>query len=192
MLFGRRKLRIFALVAGGFAALLLAAGYFFAQPILTIDSGTRHADAIVVLGGGSGERPLKAAELFRGGAAPRVIISGGGDMEQNERMLLDHGVPADVIQIESASKSTRQNALFTIPLLRADGAHQVILVTSWYHSRRTLKCFRHYAPDIEFYSHPSYFGSERSARSGTHIGHYIGAEYVKLLGYWVCYGVPPM
>jgi hypothetical protein len=43
-------------------------------------------------------------------------------------------------------------------LLRQMGAKRVIIVTSWYHSRRALACFEHYAPDIKFYSRPSYFG----------------------------------
>ena len=38
------------------------------------------------------------------------------------------------------------------------GAQRVIIVTSWYHSRRALACFEHYAPDMKFYSRPSYFG----------------------------------
>jgi hypothetical protein len=71
------------------------------------------------------------------------------------------------------------------------GAKRVIIVTSWYHSRRALHTFQHYAPDIQFYSRPAYFGYPRTQWSRAGISGYIRAEYVKLAGYWVCYGVWP-
>jgi uncharacterized SAM-binding protein YcdF (DUF218 family) len=74
---------------------------------------------------------------------------------------------------------------------RPAGAKRVIIVTSWYHSRRALHTFQHYAPDIQFYSRPSYFGYPRTQWSRDGISGYIRAEYVKLAGYWVCYGVWP-
>jgi uncharacterized SAM-binding protein YcdF (DUF218 family) len=183
----------------GLLALLLATALAFPQRVLCVDSGDVQADAIVVLGGGSGERPTRAAELFQSGAAPRIIVSGAGDAEDGRRILERKGVPATAIQLEPNSKSTRQNAQFSIPLLRAmsarapAGARRVILVTSWYHSRRALHTFEHYAPDIQFYSRPAYFGYPGAAGSAGHkaINGYIRAEFVKLLGYWVRYGVCP-
>ena len=239
--------------------LLVSVALFVPQQILCVDSGDVQADALVVLGGGYYERPSRAAELFRSGAAPRIIVSGAGDDEENKRLLVSKGVPPGAIELESKSRSTRENAQFSIPLLRAliaqdrgttphptvspveaerearaaqgtegtnrdagatpqptlspseaerevggsgpAGAdrttatpkHQntVILVTSWYHSRRALHTFQHYAPDIQFYSRPSYYGYPRMQWSREGISGYIRAEYVKLAGYWVCYGVCP-
>jgi uncharacterized SAM-binding protein YcdF (DUF218 family) len=135
-------------------------------------------------------------------------------------------VPEKVIMLECGSHTTRENAEFSIPLLRQIGAHRVIIVTSWYHSRRALMCFEHYAPDIKFYSRPSYAGYLRKAQgaegiaqraeSGESAPHptlspveaervraaqrterkaqegYVKSEYLKLLGYWVRYGVCPL
>lgn len=173
-------------------ALALFALFIFPPQLLTIDSGPVNANVIVMLGGGSGERPQQAAQLFREGAAPRIIVSGAGDTIDNKRMLVNRGVPPDAIELEPDSKSTRQNAQFTIPLLRAEGARRVIIVTSWYHSRRALKCFRHYGPDIEFFSCPSYYAIDRSEWRITRVSRFIRSEYVKLLGYWICYGVSPI
>ena len=187
----------------GLLALLLSAALFFPQQILCVDSGDVQADALVVLGGGSMERPIRAAELFRSGVAPSIIVSGRGDFALNRKILLAAGVPASAIHVELESNSTKQNAQFSIPLLRALGAERkaqgeesplrVIIVTSWYHSRRALHTFQHYAPDIQFYSRPSYYGypskaesAERKAMNG-----YMRTEFVKLAGYWVCYGVCP-
>jgi uncharacterized SAM-binding protein YcdF (DUF218 family) len=172
-------------------ALLLLAAWSFPQQVLCIESGAATADAIVLLGGGSYERPTRAAELFKEHAAPKIIITGAGDNEINRHLLLKAGIPASAIRVESASKSTKENALFTIPLLREEHATNVILVTSWYHSRRVLKCFRHYAPDMRFYSRPSYYAYPRGEWHTQGIARRIRAEYPKLLGYWICYGVCP-
>ena len=171
--------------------LLAVAAFFFPQPFLCVDSGPVKADVIVVLGGGSHERPERAAELFKEHAAPRIIISGLGDYEINRRLLIAAGVPANAIELETQSRTTRENAQFTVKLLREQKQRGVILVTSWYHSRRALACFRHYAPEIKFYSRPSYFASARADWSHNRIGNRIRLEYLKLLGYWVRYGVSP-
>ena len=179
------------LVLLGLLLLLAVAAAVFPQPFLCVDSGPVKADVIVILGGGSHERPVRAAELFKEHAAPRIIISGLGDCEINRRLLLAAGVPASAIELETQSRTTRENAEFTIQLLRKEKLTRVIIVTSWYHSRRALACFRHYAPELKFYSRPSYFASARADWAHNRIGNRIRLEYVKLLGYWVRYGVCP-
>ena len=182
-------------IALGFFVLLLllaVAALFFPQPFLCVDSGPVKADVIVVLGGGSHERPERAAELFKEHAAPRIIISGFGDAEASRRMLMAAGVPANAIELETRSRTTRENAQFTVNLLREQKLKRVILVTSWYHSRRAVACFRHYAPEIKFYSRPSYFASARADWSHNRIGPRVRLEYAKLIGYWIRYGICPL
>jgi uncharacterized SAM-binding protein YcdF (DUF218 family) len=170
---------------------LAAVAFFLPQKLLCVDRGPVKADVIVVLGGGLGERPERAAELFKEHDAPRIIVSGLGDCEINQRILLKAGVPAKAIQLEDKSRTTRENAEFTIELLRAENVHRVILVTSWYHSRRALACFEHYAPEIQFCSRPSYFANARADWPHKNVEHRIYLEYPKLAGYWLCYGVRP-
>jgi uncharacterized SAM-binding protein YcdF (DUF218 family) len=179
------------LVLLGLLLLLAVAAIIFPQPFLCVDSGPVKADVIVVLGGGSHERPERAAELFKEHAAPRIIISGLGDYEINRRRLMAAGVPANAIELETQSRTTRENAQFTVKLLREQKPKRVILVTSWYHSRRAVACFRHYAPEIRFYSRPSYFASARADWSHNRIGPRVRLEYAKLIGYWIRYGVCP-
>lgn len=187
----RKTLRRLLLFGALPVVVVCLAAFLFPRQVLVIDDGRTQADAIVLLGGGSGERPTRAAELFRSGIAPRIVVSGAGDAAGNRLLLINRGVPASAIQLETDSKTTRENAQFSIPLLRAAGAKRVVLVTSWYHSRRALKCFRHYGPDITFYSCPSYYGFGRADWSREHLRRRIHAEYIKTLGYWVCYGVCP-
>ena len=188
-----RKL-IFRAVAGFVlvTTLVAAVAYFYPEKFLCVDSGKVSADAIVVLGGGVHEqRAERAAELFRQRAAPRIFISGEGDDGINRQLLLQAGVQASAIQIEGKSQTTRENAELSIKLLRAENIRSAILVTSWYHSRRALKTFEHYAPEITFYSRPSYFAFARDDWSRLGINKRMRLEFLKLPGYWIRYGINP-
>src|SRR5690242_15136696 len=80
------------------------------QKFLCVDSGPAKADVIIILGGGTGshERPEQAAQLFKESDAPRIIVSGAGDDQINRRILIEQGVPANIIQLESKSETTAQ------------------------------------------------------------------------------------
>ncbi len=189
-----RHVRRALFIALALLAVAVLAAVLFPKRVLCVDSGKVNADAIVLLGGGAGERPPRAAELFREGAAPKVIVSGEGDCGYNQQVLLKSGVPADAIQVEPNSRNTRENAAFTVPLLRSLGAKRVIIVTSWYHSRRAWRCFAHEAPDVTFLSRPAYGTAENRADSiegNPARKSRVRLEYLKLLGYWVRYGIAP-
>lgn len=199
----RRIILRLGLSVAGLLILLAAVLWLFPEQILTVDSGPVKADVLVVLGGAGPDRTERAAQLFKAGEAPRILVSGWGDCLANQHLLERDGVPAGDIILECRSRTTRENAKFSIPLLRALNARRVIIVTSWYHSRRALRCFEHYAPATRFYSRPSYYGyvgrtdkeNQPTARTRKAewkvVRGYADSEYLKLLGYWVCYGVCP-
>lgn len=189
----RRTILKILLAAVLLLLLLGLAAVLFPRQVLTVESGPVTADAIVVLGGGVPDRPQRAAELFKAGAAGKIIVSGRGDDLDYKQLLKQNGVPETAILLEGHSRTTFENASFSTPLLRALGARRVIIVTSWYHSRRALACFQHLAPDLQFYSRPAYLddtvqtpAAEREAQN-----HYMRLEYPKLLGYWLWHGVCP-
>lgn len=167
------------------------AAFLFPQKFLCIDSGPVKADVIVVLGGASNERTERVAELFKQQVAPRIIVSGLGDAEINRHALIAEGIPPAAMELENKSRTTRENAEFTIKLLRREKLKRVIIVTSWYHSRRALRTFEHFAPEIKFYSRPAYFAFTRPDWLREKISRRIYLEYVKLPGYWIRYGVCP-
>jgi len=173
------------------SALLVFVAWLFPHELLKVDSGPVSADVLVVVGGAPTERPQRAAELYKAGRAPKIILSGTGDGLFAEHMLETNGVPASAIVREGNSHTTFENAKFSIPLLRTMGAKRVIIVTSWYHSRRALACFKHFAPDITFYSRPSYYAYSRSEWGHTGLHAYIKMEYLKIAGYWLWHGVCP-
>ncbi len=126
------------------------------------------ADAIVVLGGATrpplpprplpevqeeGDRLIYAAELYRQGAAPAVLVSGGriaflrgGDDVDTEAadmaaLLIRLGVPAEAIWQEARSQNTYENGLFSGEILAERGLKRIILVTSAYHMPRAAAIF---------------------------------------------------
>lgn len=121
-----------------------------------------HAQAIVVLGGnihmpsrGHGnsglidqsDRLLHALRLYRAGKAPVVVCSGGSFAETSEaqamgRLLQEWGVPSEAILLEEQSLNTRENALFSYPVLKARGIRRILLVTSAIHMPRAAAVFR--------------------------------------------------
>ncbi len=187
----KKRIRRTAVIIFVLLLALAVAAVVFPQTFLCVDSGPAQADVMVVLGGGSAERPERAAELFKEHAAPRIIVSGRGDCEINRQLLIADGVPAEVIGLETESRTTRENAEMTVRLLRKQKPGRVILVTSWYHSRRALASFRHYAPEIKFYSRPSFVAYVRADWPGRRFARRIYWEYPKLVGYWIGYGVRP-
>jgi len=106
------------------------------------------ADCIVVLAGdANGERVTQGVKLFNFGLSKKIMMSGGqlawrltaADWMQKQALFM--GVPASAIITENQSASTRENALLTLPILKAQGVKSIILVTSPYHSYRAKKVF---------------------------------------------------
>ena len=180
------KLRRWLAVTMGLFLALVVVLATCEESILRVTSKLQTADAIVVLGGEPVVRAEYAATLATNGMAPHVIISGRGDCESNRRVLVQRGVPAQQIELECASRSTQQNAVETVKRLRAQKCRRVIIVTSWFHSRRALSSFRKYGPEIEFLSAPVPRTKPWQFERG-----YIASEYLKTVAYALRYGIWP-
>ena len=142
------------LLAVGVLAVVALGAYAVVSPLapwlLSHRDAPRAADMLVVLGGDAEARTPLAAELFHQGWAPKLLLSGRGDYVWVREGLIDSGVPADRILVETRSASTRENALFSAPILRAQGVRRAIIVTSWEHSARALRTFQRFAPGFDF------------------------------------------
>ena len=160
-----------------------------AEPLLVVRTSLEPADVIVVLGGDGPSRARRAAALYRGGAAPKVLVTGIDDCRSIRDYMVDGGVPADAIQIECASRSTWENAVFSAPLLAAMGARSAILVTSWFHTRRALAVFQQVLPEIEWMSAPVERGESYRHMIRNGGGLMVLAEYAKIGWYYLRYDV---
>jgi uncharacterized SAM-binding protein YcdF (DUF218 family) len=109
---------------------------------LVVEDAHGSADAVVVLAGDPGyERTATAASLLEHGRGRLLIVTGGeagpGDSARSLReFAVGLGVPLDRIRMEEASRSTREEFVALVPILRAEGVRTVIVVTSPYHARR--------------------------------------------------------
>lgn len=148
-------MRAFArvLIALGILALLLGLAYVplleAAARFLIVQDPLDHADVIIVLAGGRrDERVRQAADLYRRGYAPQVLLSGGEEMmgistpELLGRQARAHGVPDKALLYEPGSTSTGEQARLLRPILEGRAVRRAIIVTSTYHTRRSRYIFR--------------------------------------------------
>jgi len=102
--------------------------------------------------GAGADRLTNALWLYRAGRVRRILISGRSgalltkahtEASDLAALLRLAGVPNSDIILEDSSRNTRENALFTKRLLaQHPGLDTLILVTSAFHERRALGCFR--------------------------------------------------
>jgi uncharacterized SAM-binding protein YcdF (DUF218 family) len=115
------------------------------------------AEAIVVLGcragiGGATSAALmrrvdRGIRLFQDGAAPLLVLSGGGvgplpEAEVMRRIACARGVPETALITELHSRNTFENACETARLLRSRGRCSVLLVSDRPHLPRAALLFR--------------------------------------------------
>ena len=111
-------------------------------------------DVLIVLGAESlGEtigftsylRSMYAAHAWRDGGFRQVVISGGSGQavipvaRLMKDFLVCQGIPAEAIVIDIKAASTRENALYTAPLV---GPGRKVLLTSDIHMFRAWRVFR--------------------------------------------------
>jgi uncharacterized SAM-binding protein YcdF (DUF218 family) len=111
----------------------------------------RATDAIVVLGcpgsAGLARRLDVGVRLFRQGAAPLLLVAGGGagpvpEAQIMRRMALARGVPEAALLVEPESRDTVGNARQSARLLGARGGRSVLLVSDRAHLPRAALLFR--------------------------------------------------
>jgi uncharacterized SAM-binding protein YcdF (DUF218 family) len=77
----------------------------------------------------------------------KIILSGAGVSDNMRDFLIFQGVPRGIIEMETRSLSTRENALYAKQLLNnVPGRKQ--LMTSDYHMFRALRAFRRAGADV--------------------------------------------
>jgi len=116
------------------------------------------SDAIVALAGETNVRPARALELLRQGVAPRVFLDvQTRDVIYDQRLI---GIAQKYVNsLPEASRisvcpvvgfSTNAEANDVSRCLQSLGVHRVLIVTSDYHTRRSLLIFRHRLPQYQF------------------------------------------
>jgi len=136
-----RTRRALLLSAAGAAALLAVALVALNLRLFVFpeSSTPEHADAIVVLAGGNGERLDRGLELVRDGVASNLVVSTGPD----ELCATQHDF--DVYCFLPHPDDTRGEAEAVGRIAARNGWQHVVLVTSDYHATRARilveRCF---------------------------------------------------
>lgn len=119
------------------------------------------------------DRVTHTVQLYKLGLIGKVLISGGtgtlkdtDEPEANKfkKAMILMGVPEDSILIENETRNTYESAVAVKKMLDSLqlNAKDCLLITSAFHMRRSLACYRKANVDIEpfstdFYSHPRFF-----------------------------------
>lgn len=99
----------------------------------------------------SADRLIDAIRLYRMGKVKKLLFSGGsGELFHQEKkestvakkVMIDLGVEEKDILIESESRNTYENALFSKKILEEEKAKTVILITSAFHMKRSFAIFQ--------------------------------------------------
>ncbi|HMG74677.1 MAG TPA: YdcF family protein [Pyrinomonadaceae bacterium] len=178
--------------------------------LLIVKSDLPAADAIVVMSGSSTylERADWAARLYREGRAPLVVLTNdsliaGWDRKEERnpyfyelaaRELQKRGVPESKIQVVSdIALGTYEESLGVRDYASAHQLKRLLVVTSAYHTRRTLWSLRHACEgsgiEIGIDSPPPGWQTPAPSRWwwrrwGWKV---VAGEYVKLIYYWMRY-----
>ena len=118
------------------------------------------------------DRLLQCVELYKKGIVKKIIVTGGsGDLNYpdhkesyySQRFLRTLGIPDSVVIIEPESKNTYENALFTTPILEKNfpSGTKFLLITSAYHMRRGMACFKNEGINVQAYSADRYSGPRK-------------------------------
>ncbi|MBU0716348.1 MAG: YdcF family protein, partial [Verrucomicrobia bacterium] len=171
--------------------------WFFVQTKIT------NAEAIVILAGGGPERLCHGMELYKRGLAPALWYTGDKplearsdfmDSEQALNFASRHGVPKEKIKL-LPSTSTFEDGKSIAALIKERRINSIIIVTSWYHTRRAANVIKHSIADtnISVYISSSTnlpFTPDNWWRDEEGLVNVVN-EIIKTVLYWQRYGLAP-
>lgn len=177
---------------------LPAIGHWFFVP-----PNAAKADVIIVLAGGGPERLCHGMELYKRGLAPELWYTGDQpletrsdfmDSEQALNFALRYGVPKEKIRL-LPSTSTFEDGKSITALVKERGIKSIVVVTSWYHTRRAMNVIHHCITDTNIivyvssstnlpYTPDNWWRDEEGLVS-------VVNETIKTALYWWRYGLAP-
>jgi uncharacterized SAM-binding protein YcdF (DUF218 family) len=117
------------------------------------------------------DRVTHTIQLYKKGIIKKILISGGTgrlitearpEADEIQDVMVMAGVPASDIIIERESRNTHESAVNVKEMLKDENGNNYLLITSGFHMRRSIACFRKVdlPADVfsaDFYTHPRYF-----------------------------------
>lgn len=160
------------------------------------------ADAILVLGGGRGERVLQGAKLYREKYADQIMMTGEFQQVlygpvyhwalQGQKLAVSRGVPENKIIPILDSMSTHDDATLSLAECRKRHFKSLIVVSEPFHTKRAFYAFKKvyknsgvkvmiYPVQDSWYKRDTWWDSEYGLMATT--DEYIKFVYYQLKGY---------
>jgi uncharacterized SAM-binding protein YcdF (DUF218 family) len=176
-------------------------GHWLQQP-----SQPAPADVIVVLAGDR-ERIVHGIDLYKQGLADEIWYTGDvtftiapipNESQTARQYAIEQGVPATAITL-LPSTSTWEDALAIRAHMDERGVDNILLVTSWYHSRRALCIMRRHLDlatgthQMSWYAVPTDSYHYNPDNWWQHEFGLVNVqnEFIKFGHYWLAYGLCP-
>jgi uncharacterized SAM-binding protein YcdF (DUF218 family) len=174
--------------------------------LLVADPLPAAADAIVIMAGSVSDRSLEAADLYRSGLAPRVVVTRErldhagallvahgiilpeGD-DRTHMVLTRLGVPdAAIVRLRRRTRSTMTEARTIARWACRHRIHELVVVTSRAHTRRAGLILRQsLGPGVHLTMRPSRYDTFTATRwwRVSTAAKQVLSEYEKLAHYWL-------
>lgn len=181
----------FALGAAALVYGIARAGYWLQAAAQT----PVHADAIIVLGGNDGDRAQRAADLYKAGYAPKLVLTGlergyaspPAHLTWRAEYLVARGVPKSALRFEVYSENSYEEAENILDLMKKQGWRTVIAVSDPPHMRRLAWTWHRVfkgsglayalvASNAAWWAPGNWWREERS-------GQFVITEYIKIAYY---------
>lgn len=188
---------VFLLVSTAKSWLPAIGHWFFVPP------NAAKADVIVVLAGGGPERLCHGMELYKRGLAPILWYTGDKPVETRSDFMdselalnfaMRQGLPRDKIRL-LPSTSTFEDGKAIAALMKEEKIKSIIVVTSWYHTRRVANVLRYWLADTNIAVYVSSstnlpFTPDNWWRDEEGLVAVVN-ETIKTALYWRRYGIAP-
>lgn len=134
----------------------------------------------------SADRLLQTLDLYYEGKVKKIFITGGSgeifNQKDKEAIILKNylikiGIPENDILVESNSRNTYENARESGKILPPDKGYTFLLITSAFHMRRAVACFKKQGYSFDVYVTDRYAGRRR-----WNIDLFV--PKAEILGYW--------
>ena len=172
------------------------------EDFLIVKRQLPRAEALVVMAGSTAERLPVAAQLYKEGAAPQILLTNDGifsawspekdrnlySIEWSEAELVQLQVPEQaIVKLTYSASGSIHDALNTRKEILARGIRSVIIVTSDYHTRRSLWTFERVLRNhpVAVGIHPAASALRKSSVPGKFLE--LGRELIKYAYYRVMY-----
>ena len=150
------------------------------------------------------DRVVHTVQLYKLGLIDKILISGGSariidigerEADQIRDVMVLMGVPDSVIMLDNQTRNTHESAVEVKSMLARAGytARDCLLITSAFHMRRSLACYRKVGLPLDtfstdFYAHQSIYYPDSfliPKIEALIIWHKLVHEWIGFAAYWI-------